>query len=86
MLAISRHALERYIERVEPVEEIEAHSRIADIVERSKFFGRVGRIRLGNVSLVVEGATVVTVLTKDQRAKRKNCRRTFDIEDELWPA
>lgn len=83
LVAISRHAIERYIERVEAVEELEAHSRIAGMIERSKFFGSVGRVLAGNVSLVVEGATVVTVLTREHRPKRKTARRMIELDDDV---
>lgn len=82
-VSISRHAIERYIERVEKVDELEAHSRICAMIERSKFWGKVGRVILGNVSLVIDGRCVVTVLTKEHRAKRRNQRRTFEIAEPI---
>jgi hypothetical protein len=81
-VAISRHAIERYIERVEPVDELEAHSQIAGMIQRSRFFGRTGRVLSGNVSLVIDGRCVVTVLTKDQRPKKRTARRTFGDDGE----
>lgn len=79
-VSISRHAIERYIERVEPVDELEAHSQIAGMLQRSGFFGRTGRVLKGSVSLVVDNCVVVTVLAKDQRPKHRTRRRTFELD------
>lgn len=81
-VTISRHAVERYIERVEPLTVPEARLAIRGMLDRSKFFGRAGRVLKGGMSLVVYDRTVVTVLTKDQKSKRRTIRRTFELEDE----
>lgn len=79
--AITAHALERYVERVEPVSYDQAVERLYASRHAVLAAESIGcqSVRLGNgARLVLQGATIVTVYPSDRRTRyfRPRCLRS----------
>jgi hypothetical protein len=73
MIHITRHAIERYRERVEPVDEGTALARLrSPVISKAVAFG-CGSVKLpGGQRVVIEDGCVVTVLPR-----KRPCRRRY---------
>jgi hypothetical protein len=81
MLTITRNAVERYQQRVEPVSEDIARARLSTkAFQCAEMFGARIVILPTGQRLVIEGDAIVTVLSRKVRTQKSTDRREWDGE------